>query len=54
MDVKYQEGPSLTKVLLNYPDHGHHGNLPLQGKFPMVEAGIEPGTSRSAVRNSDR
>ena len=22
------------KFLLNYPDHGHRGNLPLQGKFP--------------------
>jgi hypothetical protein len=30
---------------LNYPDHDHHGNLPLQGKIPMVEPGIEPGTS---------
>jgi hypothetical protein len=28
-----------------YPDHGYHGNLPLQEKFPMVEPGIEPGTS---------
>jgi hypothetical protein len=24
-----------------------------QGKIPMVEPGIEPGTSRSVVRNSD-
>jgi hypothetical protein len=23
----------------------HHGNLPLQGKIPMVELGIEPWTS---------
>jgi hypothetical protein len=29
----------------NYPDHGRHGNLPLQGKIPMAEPGIEPGTS---------
>ena len=29
----------------NYTDHGHHGNLFLQGKIPMVEPGIEPGTS---------
>ena len=29
----------------NYPDHDHHGNLSLQGKIPMVEPGIEPGTS---------
>jgi hypothetical protein len=30
---------------INYPDHGHHVNLPLQGKIPMVELGIKPGTS---------
>jgi hypothetical protein len=36
------------------PEHGHHGNLPLQGKIPMAEPGIKPGTSRSVVRNSDR
>jgi hypothetical protein len=25
--------------------HGHHGDLPLQGKkIPMAEPGIEPGT----------
>jgi hypothetical protein len=24
----------------NYPDHGHHGNLPLQGRIPTVEPGI--------------
>jgi hypothetical protein len=29
----------------NYLDHGHHGDLPLQGKIPMAEPGIEPGTS---------
>jgi hypothetical protein len=44
MSMKYQEGP-LTKVTLNYLDHGHHGNLSLHGKIPMVEPGIEPGTS---------
>jgi hypothetical protein len=32
------------EVLLNYPDHGHDGKLPLQRKIPMVEPGIEPGT----------
>jgi hypothetical protein len=31
--------------VLNYPDHGHHGNLPHQEKIPMVEPGIEHGTS---------
>jgi hypothetical protein len=44
---------ALTLVLLNYPDHGHHGNLPLQGKIPMVEPGIESGTSSLVVGNSD-
>jgi hypothetical protein len=52
MNIKYQEAP-WTQVLLNHPDHGHHGNLPLQGKVPMVEPGIEPGISWSVVRNSD-
>jgi hypothetical protein len=32
-------------VPLNYPDHGYHGNLPLQGQIPLVEPEIEPGTS---------
>jgi hypothetical protein len=32
-------------VLLNYPDHGYHGDLPLQRKIPMAEPGIEPGAS---------
>jgi hypothetical protein len=35
----------LAQVLPTYLDHGHHGNLPLQGKIPMTEPGIEPGTS---------
>jgi hypothetical protein len=38
-------GGALTQVLLNYPDHGHHGNLPLQRKFPIVEPVIETETS---------
>jgi hypothetical protein len=25
--------------------HGRQGDLPLQGKIPMAEPGIEPGTS---------
>jgi hypothetical protein len=36
-------GGAITKVLLNYPDYVHHWNLPLQGKIPMVEPGIESG-----------
>jgi hypothetical protein len=37
----------------NYPDHGHHGDPPLLEKIPMVEPGIEPGTSWLIVRNAD-
>ena len=37
----------------NYPDHGHHGDPPPTRKIPMVEAGIEPGTSWLVVRSSD-
>jgi hypothetical protein len=36
-------GGALTEVLLNYPDHGHYGNLSLRGKIPIVEPGIAPG-----------
>ena len=36
----------------NYPDHGHHGDLPLPGKIPMVEPGIEPGLTGN-VSNID-
>jgi hypothetical protein len=32
-------GGALNLSSTNYPDHGHHGNLPLQGKFTMVEPG---------------
>jgi hypothetical protein len=38
-------GGALNLSLLNYPDHGHHGDRPLQGKIPMSEPGIELGTS---------
>jgi hypothetical protein len=37
----------------SYPDHGHYGDLPLQGKIPTAEPGIEPGTSWLLVRSSD-
>jgi hypothetical protein len=33
-------GGALNLNSTNYPDHGHHGNFPLQGKIPMVELGI--------------
>jgi hypothetical protein len=38
-------GGALNLNSTNYPDHGRQGDLPLQGKIPMVEPGIEPGTS---------
>jgi hypothetical protein len=46
-------GGALNVSSSNYPDHGHNGDLPLQGKIPMVESGIEPETSLLVVRNSD-
>ena len=46
-------GGGLKPKSINYPDHGHHGNLPLQGKIPVVEPGIEPRTSWLVVRNPD-
>jgi hypothetical protein len=36
---------ALNLKSTNYPDHGHHGDLPLPGKILMAEQGIEPGTS---------
>ena len=36
-------GGALSLNSTNYPGHGHHGNLSLQGKIPMVEPAIEPG-----------
>jgi hypothetical protein len=38
-------GEDLNLNSTNYPDHGRQGDFPLQGKIPMVEPGIEPGTS---------
>ena len=46
-------GGALSLNLLTYPDHGHHGNLSLEGKIPMVEPGIEPGTSWLVGRDRD-
>jgi hypothetical protein len=37
----------------SYQDHGRCEDLPLQGKIPMAEPGIEPGTSWLVVRSSD-
>jgi hypothetical protein len=38
-------GGALILKSTNYPDHGRHGDLPLQGKISMADSGIEPGTS---------
>jgi hypothetical protein len=38
-------GRALNLSSTNYPEHGHHENLPLQEKIPMVEPGIKTGTS---------
>ena len=45
-DICEDEVPGwvLKSKSTNYPDHGHHGHLPLPGKIPMVEPGVEPGT----------
>jgi hypothetical protein len=37
----------------NYPDHGHHGEPPPSRKIPVVEPGIELGTSWLVFRSSD-
>jgi hypothetical protein len=46
-------GGALNRNSTSYPAHGHYGDLPLQGKIPTAELGIEPGTSRLIVRSSD-
>jgi hypothetical protein len=55
-DDMYERGVPGWALNLNstgYPDHGPYGDLPLQGKTPMAESGIEPGTSWLVVRNAD-
>jgi hypothetical protein len=46
MDMKWMviygyevTGGALNISYTNCPDHGHHGDLPLQGKIPMAELG---------------
>jgi hypothetical protein len=46
-------GGALNLSSTSYPDHGHWGDLPLQGKIPTAEPGIEPRTSWLVVRSSD-
>jgi hypothetical protein len=43
----------LKQILLTTQTMVTTGILPYQGKIPMVEPGIEPGTSRLVVRNAD-
>jgi hypothetical protein len=38
-------GRALNLSSTKLPRLGHHGNLSLQGKIPMAESEIEPGTS---------
>jgi hypothetical protein len=55
-DDKNERGVSGGALNLNsahYPDHGRYGDLPLQGKIPTAEPGIEPGTSWLVVTSSD-
>jgi hypothetical protein len=52
----YEHGVPAGALNLNstsYPDHGCYGDLPLQGKIPTAEPGIEPGISWLVVRSSD-
>ena len=46
-------GFDLKSNSTNYPDHGHHGDPPHTRKIPMVEPGIEPGTSWFVARSAD-
>ena len=48
-----QEDEIFKPKSTNYPDHGHHGNISMQRKIPMVEPGIEPGTSLLVARDTD-
>ena len=47
------QGGALNLLSINYPDHGHHGRLPLSRKNADGRPGIEPGTSRLVIRSSD-
>jgi hypothetical protein len=46
-------GGALNVNSTGYPDHDRYGDLPIQGKIPKSEPGIEPGTSWLVVRSSD-
>jgi hypothetical protein len=47
-------GRALNLSSTKLPRLGHRGKLSLQGKIPMAEPDIEPGTSQSVVRNSNQ
>jgi hypothetical protein len=46
-------GGALNLSSTGYPDRGRYGDLPLQGKIPTAEPGIEPVTSCLVVRSCD-
>jgi hypothetical protein len=46
-------GGALNLSSSDYSDHDRCANLPLKGKIPTEETGIEPGTSWLVVRSSD-
>jgi hypothetical protein len=46
-------GGALNPGSTSYPDNGRCGDLPLQGKIPTAEPGIEPGTSWVVVSSAD-
>jgi hypothetical protein len=55
-DDMYERGVPGRALNLNstgYPDHDRYGDLPLQGKIPTAELGIEPGISWLVVLISD-
>jgi hypothetical protein len=45
-------GGALYLSSTSYTEHGHCGDLLLQGKIPTAEPGIKPGTSWLVVRSS--
>jgi hypothetical protein len=47
-------GGALNPSSTRYPDHGHCGDLPLQGKIPTAEPGVELGILWLIDRSSDQ
>jgi hypothetical protein len=46
-------GGALNLNSTGYLDHGRYGDLPLEGKIPTAEPGIEPRNLWLVVRSSD-